>query len=371
MEYLTVYDLNREQLNELKAAYFDDPDFEEINEGTYKTPEEIPDEIIFEHWDGVRMDPDDFGDPPEPEPSPCVPVKARGGDFQGFHSVAEYERECVRLGYPNRREKFHRGNEKYTVLIGGVPHPSPSSVESWHLLNADETAELLNGVINGSLIGGVEINYHGTLAAHGYFPDDPAEEQRLLEWLASPDFKSWIELPASRPWLATWCIPYALREEMKRQGYVWPTFTRDGFDESKPHSFGGWKYYSEGGQPPKAVEQTEPPERTEPKKPKFDLEIGTAVILPDGNKAGRKALIAGHGIYDNQYWCEVADADGININLAAADYFSLENPSVLPGDVSRELASSLYAECSRYGAEIVNDRCKNILHLLEWEQLEL
>ena len=79
MVYLTVRDLNREQLNVLKAAYFDDPDFEEINEGTYKTPEEIPDEIIFEHWEGVRMEADDF-DAPQVRESPRVHVTVHLSD---------------------------------------------------------------------------------------------------------------------------------------------------------------------------------------------------------------------------------------------------------------------------------------------------
>ena len=60
MNPMTAYDLNREQLNQLKEAYWNDPDFEEINEGTYSSPEEIPDEIIFAHWDGVCFTADDF-----------------------------------------------------------------------------------------------------------------------------------------------------------------------------------------------------------------------------------------------------------------------------------------------------------------------
>lgn len=44
--------------------------------------------------------------------------------------------------------------------------------------------------------------------------------------------------------------------------------------------------------------------------------IGDAVLLSDG----RKAIITGRGIYEEQYWCEVADAYGIN--LCSADYFS-------------------------------------------------
>lgn len=44
--------------------------------------------------------------------------------------------------------------------------------------------------------------------------------------------------------------------------------------------------------------------------------IGKGVLLLDG----RKAIITGTGIYEGQFWCEVANANGIN--LCAADYFS-------------------------------------------------
>ena len=49
---------------------------------------------------------------------------------------------------------------------------------------------------------------------------------------------------------------------------------------------------------------------------KFDYNLYDAVLLDDG----RKVLITGFGIYDNQYWCEVLYPDGIH--LGAADYFS-------------------------------------------------
>ena len=41
--------------------------------------------------------------------------------------------------------------------------------------------------------------------------------------------------------------------------------------------------------------------------------VGDAVSLSDG----RKAIITGHGLYENQYWCEVY-YNGI-VNLGAAD----------------------------------------------------
>ena len=62
-EYLTVQDLSREQLVELKEAFFeqylqecaeDDPEDKHIQ------PEGIPDTLIFEHYDGIMFSPDDF-----------------------------------------------------------------------------------------------------------------------------------------------------------------------------------------------------------------------------------------------------------------------------------------------------------------------
>jgi len=49
---------------------------------------------------------------------------------------------------------------------------------------------------------------------------------------------------------------------------------------------------------------------------KFDYNLYDAVLLDDG----RKALIVGFGIYDNQYWCEVCYPDGVH--MGAADWFS-------------------------------------------------
>lgn len=49
---------------------------------------------------------------------------------------------------------------------------------------------------------------------------------------------------------------------------------------------------------------------------KFDYNLYDAVLLDDG----RRALIIGFGIYDNQYWCEVLYPDGIH--MEAADWFS-------------------------------------------------
>lgn len=58
---MTVYDLNREQLNELKAAYATqlqedcDMSYEELANAV-----NIPDDVIFEHYDGIIFTEDDF-----------------------------------------------------------------------------------------------------------------------------------------------------------------------------------------------------------------------------------------------------------------------------------------------------------------------
>lgn len=113
-------------------------------------------------------------------------------EYQGFRSIGEYERECSRLGYATRRIPFHKGCEKYFALVTSPPgHPTGRSVECWTLFTADETAEVLDGIISGGIFmhtdpmvingklepgymqNGVDVNYLGKLAAHGYFPDSP------------------------------------------------------------------------------------------------------------------------------------------------------------------------------------------------------
>lgn len=111
-------------------------------------------------------------------------------EFRGFRSVREYERECARVGYATRRIPFHKGSEKYFALVTSPPgHPTGSSVEAWTLFTADETAEVLDGIISGGAFmhaedneygrgymqNGVDVNYLGKLAAHGYYPDNPEE----------------------------------------------------------------------------------------------------------------------------------------------------------------------------------------------------
>lgn len=91
-------------------------------------------------------------------------------EYHGFRSISEYERECARLSYKTRRIPFHdNSNGKFFALVTSYPgHPTGTSVESWALFTADETAQVLDGVING-----LDVNYLGKLAAHSYFLDEP------------------------------------------------------------------------------------------------------------------------------------------------------------------------------------------------------
>lgn len=84
-------------------------------------------------------------------------------EFNGFRSIAEYESECKRLGYVTERVPFSREGKEYFALITGLAAPSASAIKTWHLFPADESAELLDGVINGN-----DANYLGKLAAHGF-----------------------------------------------------------------------------------------------------------------------------------------------------------------------------------------------------------
>lgn len=91
-------------------------------------------------------------------------------EFHGFRSIREYESECVRIGFTTRRVSFHKGGEKFFALITTPPgHPTGTSIETWHLFTADETVEVLDGIISGS----IDENYLGELAANGYYQDDP------------------------------------------------------------------------------------------------------------------------------------------------------------------------------------------------------
>lgn len=87
----------------------------------------------------------------------------------GFRSIREYESECARLGFTTRRVPFHhKVGEACFVLVTAPPgHPTGTSIECWALFSADESRQLLDGVINGH-----DVNYLGKLSANGYFPDE-------------------------------------------------------------------------------------------------------------------------------------------------------------------------------------------------------
>lgn len=100
-------------------------------------------------------------------------------DFHGFHSLREYEAECARVGHATRRVPFRKGDEKYFALITTPPgHPTGTSVETWTLFDAAETAQVLDGVING-----LDANFLGKLAAQGYYPEEssPAPALEIVE----------------------------------------------------------------------------------------------------------------------------------------------------------------------------------------------
>lgn len=55
-----VQDLSREELNELKNNFFYQDETQDIIEDDFSCPEDIPDWIIFEHYDGVCFEEEDF-----------------------------------------------------------------------------------------------------------------------------------------------------------------------------------------------------------------------------------------------------------------------------------------------------------------------
>jgi hypothetical protein len=58
---MTVRDLNRHQLNELKESYACQLRQDGISWGELCEAHKIPDDIIFEHYDGVTFVEEDFG----------------------------------------------------------------------------------------------------------------------------------------------------------------------------------------------------------------------------------------------------------------------------------------------------------------------
>lgn len=59
-KYYMVQDLTREQLDELKCNFFWQDETQDILEDKYTSPEQLPDEIIFEHYNSVCFSADDF-----------------------------------------------------------------------------------------------------------------------------------------------------------------------------------------------------------------------------------------------------------------------------------------------------------------------
>ena len=103
-------------------------------------------------------------------------------EYHGFRSIKEYESECARVGFSTRRIPFHKGSEKYFALVTTPPgHPTGTSIEGWTLFTADESAQVLDGIISGGMMDpanymrdGLDVNYLGKLAAHGYYPEESA-----------------------------------------------------------------------------------------------------------------------------------------------------------------------------------------------------
>lgn len=57
---MTVRELTRDQLDELKSAFFWDPDTQGILPQDIVFPDEIPDDMIFSHYSGICFVEDDF-----------------------------------------------------------------------------------------------------------------------------------------------------------------------------------------------------------------------------------------------------------------------------------------------------------------------
>lgn len=57
---MDVRDLTREQLQELKDSYFWQEETQDILGDDITSPEEIPDDVIFHHYEGISFVDDDF-----------------------------------------------------------------------------------------------------------------------------------------------------------------------------------------------------------------------------------------------------------------------------------------------------------------------
>ena len=56
----TVQDLTQDELNELKTALFYDPETIDILPNNIAFPEQIPNDIIYNHYEGITFVNDDF-----------------------------------------------------------------------------------------------------------------------------------------------------------------------------------------------------------------------------------------------------------------------------------------------------------------------
>lgn len=58
--YKTAYDLSPAEMDELKQSFFWQDETQDILQGAFESPEQIPNEIILEHYSGVCFTDDDF-----------------------------------------------------------------------------------------------------------------------------------------------------------------------------------------------------------------------------------------------------------------------------------------------------------------------
>lgn len=91
-------------------------------------------------------------------------------EYHGFRSIKEYENECARVGFMTRRVPFHGNDGAAYFALVTAPPKTATSIEAWTLFTADEGRAVLDGIING-----LDANYLGKLAAHGFYPDNPQD----------------------------------------------------------------------------------------------------------------------------------------------------------------------------------------------------
>ena len=57
---MTIFELNKDELNQLKSDYFWNEETQDILEDCYSCPEDIPDDIIYNHYKDVMFIKEDF-----------------------------------------------------------------------------------------------------------------------------------------------------------------------------------------------------------------------------------------------------------------------------------------------------------------------